>query len=70
MLAQFDDVEGLLASYQDTFANTLDKLQKGDKAALIDAFTQAKQYFSDSAAQFLKQSRGLLNKANDAKVLD
>ncbi|WP_442792698.1 bifunctional chorismate mutase/prephenate dehydrogenase [Pseudoalteromonas sp. T1lg23B] len=70
MLAQFDDVEGLLASYQETFASTLEKLQRGDKEALIDAFTQAKQYFSDSAAQFLSQSRGLLNKANDAKVLD
>ncbi|WP_239032235.1 bifunctional chorismate mutase/prephenate dehydrogenase [Pseudoalteromonas amylolytica] len=70
MLAQFDDVEGLLASYQETFASTLEKLKMGDKSALIEAFSQAKHYFSDSAAQFLTQSRGLLNKANDAKVLD
>ncbi|WP_462169691.1 bifunctional chorismate mutase/prephenate dehydrogenase [Pseudoalteromonas xiamenensis] len=70
MLAQFSDVEGLLASYQDTFALTLDKLQRGDKAGLIEAFSEAKQYFSDAASQFLSQSRGLLNKANDAKVLD
>jgi chorismate mutase/prephenate dehydrogenase len=70
MLAQFSDVEGLLASYQDTFATTLEKLQKGDKEALIEGFSEAKSYFSDAASQFLKQSRGLLNKANDAKVLD
>lgn len=70
MLAQFNDVEGLLASYQETFELTLDKLKAGDKAALIDSFSEAKQYFSGCAEQFLKQSRGLLNKANDAKVLD
>lgn len=70
MLAQFDDVEGLLASYQDTFAATIEKLQNADKDGLMDAFSQAKHYFSDSAKHFLSQSRGLLNKANDAKVLD
>ena len=70
MLAQFSDVEGLLASYQDTFEQTLKKLEQGDKAGLIAAFSEAKHYFSDSAKQFLAQSRGLLNKANDAKVLD
>lgn len=70
MLAQFNDVEGLLASYQETFELTLDKLKAGDKAALIDSFSEAKHYFSGCAEQFLKQSRGLLNKANDAKVLD
>ena len=70
MLAQFDDVENLLAQYQDTFAQTLDKLKEGDKSALIDAFADAKAYFSDSTEHFLTQSRSLLNKANDAKVLD
>ena len=70
MLAQFDNVEELLAQYQDTFANTLDKLRAGNKAALIEAFGEAKAYFSDSTAHFLTQSRSLLNKANDAKVLD
>lgn len=70
MLAQFDNVEELLAQYQDTFASTLAKLKAGDKGALIDAFADAKTYFSDSTAHFLTQSRSLLNKANDAKVLD
>ncbi|MCG9708125.1 bifunctional chorismate mutase/prephenate dehydrogenase [Pseudoalteromonas shioyasakiensis] len=70
MLAQFDDVESLLANYQDTFAETLEKLKAGDKAALIAAFADAKEYFSDATAHFLTQSRSLLNKANDAKVLD
>ncbi|KAF7786674.1 chorismate mutase / prephenate dehydrogenase [Pseudoalteromonas rubra] len=69
MLAQFDEVEGLLASYQDTFEQTLTRLQAGDKAALMAAFEEAKGYFSDSAQTFLRQSRGLLNKANDAKVI-
>lgn len=70
MLAQFDNVESLLAQYQSLFSNTLEKLKAGDKAALIDAFADAKVYFSDSTAHFLTQSRSLLNKANDAKVLD
>lgn len=70
MLAQFDNVESLLAQYQQTFADTLKKLKVGDKPALIDAFADAKAYFSDSTAHFLTQSRSLLNKANDAKVLD
>ncbi|MBB1396752.1 bifunctional chorismate mutase/prephenate dehydrogenase [Pseudoalteromonas sp. SG44-8] len=70
MLAQFDNVEPLLAQYQDTFASTLAKLKAGDKAALIDSFADAKAYFSDATAHFLTQSRSLLNKANDAKVLD
>lgn len=70
MLAQFDNVAPLLASYQDTYQATLAKLQAGDKAALIESFSQAKHFFSDSAEHFLKQSKALLNKANDAKVLD
>ncbi|WP_105174634.1 bifunctional chorismate mutase/prephenate dehydrogenase [Pseudoalteromonas sp. T1lg122] len=70
MLAQFDDVESLLANYQETFAETLEKLKAGDKASLIAAFADAKEYFSDATAHFLTQSRSLLNKANDAKVLD
>ncbi|WP_462175250.1 bifunctional chorismate mutase/prephenate dehydrogenase [Pseudoalteromonas gelatinilytica] len=70
MLAQFDDVESLLANYQETFAKTLEKLKAGDKASLIAAFADAKEYFSDATAHFLTQSRSLLNKANDAKVLD
>ena len=70
MLAQFDNVEPLLAQYQETFASTLAKLKAGDKEALIDSFADAKAYFSDSTAHFLTQSRSLLNKANDAKVLD
>lgn len=69
MLAQFEDVEGLLASYQDTFAQTLINLKNQDKAELIRGFDMAKTYFSDSAHSFLAQSRGILNKANDAKVL-
>jgi chorismate mutase / prephenate dehydrogenase len=70
MLAQFDDVEGLLASYQDTFSETLQKLKAGEKTALIEAFSQAKEYFSGSSEQFLSQSKSLLNKANDSKVLE
>lgn len=70
MLAQFDDVESLLANYQETFAETLEKLKAGDKTSLIAAFADAKEYFSDATAHFLTQSRSLLNKANDAKVLD
>jgi len=70
MLAQFDNVESLLEDYKDIYEQTLVKLKNGDKAGLIAGFSDAKSYFSDSAESFLKQSRALLNKANDSKVLD
>jgi len=70
MLAQFDNVESLLEDYKDIYEQTLVKLKNGDKAGLIEGFSDAKSYFSDSAESFLKQSRALLNKANDSKVLD
>ncbi len=70
MLAQFDNVEHLLEDYKLTFQHTLDNLRKGDKSALIESFSDAKSYFSGSAQTFLKQSRALLSKANDAKVLE
>jgi len=70
MLAQFDNVESLLEDYQYIYEQTLVKLKNGDKAGLIAGFSDAKSYFSDSAESFLKQSRALLNKANDSKVLD
>lgn len=70
MLAQFDNVESLLEDYKDIYQQTLVKLKNGDKAGLIAGFSDAKSYFSDSAELFLKQSRALLNKANDSKVLD
>ncbi|WP_252097624.1 bifunctional chorismate mutase/prephenate dehydrogenase [Pseudoalteromonas sp. NBT06-2] len=70
MLAQFYNVESLLEDYKDIYQQTLVKLKNGDKAGLIAGFSDAKSYFSDSAELFLKQSRALLNKANDSKVLD
>ncbi len=70
MLAQFEDVESLLGSYQQTFSETLALLRKGDKEGLMAGFEKAKAFFSDASEHFLTQSRALLNKANDAKVLD
>ncbi|SFC85733.1 bifunctional chorismate mutase/prephenate dehydrogenase [Pseudoalteromonas denitrificans] len=70
MLAQFDNVESLLEDYKDIYQQTLVKLKNRDKAGLIAGFSDAKSYFSNSAESFLKQSRALLNKANDSKVLE
>ncbi|MFY8273133.1 bifunctional chorismate mutase/prephenate dehydrogenase [Pseudoalteromonas sp. SSDWG2] len=70
MLAQFDRVEPLLEAYQNTYEQTLSMLRDRDKDALIAAFNDAKHFFSDASDVFLRQSRALLNKANDAKVLD
>lgn len=70
MMAQFDNVAPLLTSYQETYQATLDKLKEGDKEGLMAAFSEAKTFFSGSAQHFLTQSKALLNKANDAKVLD
>lgn len=70
MLAQFDDVAPLMKEYCEVFQQTFDKLKQNNKAGLIDDFALAKTFFSDSASAFLSQSKALLSKANDAKVLD
>ncbi|MDE3273465.1 bifunctional chorismate mutase/prephenate dehydrogenase [Pseudoalteromonas sp. G4] len=70
MLAQFDDVSPLMKEYCEVFQQTFEKLKQNDKAGLIDDFAKAKTFFSDSASTFLSQSKALLSKANDAKVLD
>ena len=69
MLAQFERVEPLLEAYKNTYEHTLSMLRDKDKEALMSAFSDAKVFFSDASDQFLSQSRALLNKANDAKVL-
>ncbi|MCG7571355.1 bifunctional chorismate mutase/prephenate dehydrogenase [Pseudoalteromonas sp. CNC9-20] len=69
MLAQFERVEPLLEAYKNTYEHTLSMLRDKDKEALMTAFSDAKVFFSDASDQFLSQSRALLNKANDAKVL-
>lgn len=70
MLAQFDDVAPLMKEYSEVFQQTFEKLRANDKAGLIEDFEQAKSFFSDSASAFLSQSKALLSKANDAKVLE
>ncbi|MEC8328815.1 MAG: bifunctional chorismate mutase/prephenate dehydrogenase [Pseudomonadota bacterium] len=70
MLAQFEDVAPLMKEYCEVFQQTFAKLKQNDKAGLIDDFAAAKTFFSDSASTFLSQSKALLSKANDAKVLD
>ncbi len=70
MLAQFEDVAPLMKEYCQVFQNTFAKLKENDKAGLINDFAEAKSFFSDSASAFLSQSKALLSKANDAKVLE
>jgi chorismate mutase/prephenate dehydrogenase len=70
MLAQFDDVAPLVQEYCQVFQATFDKLKANDKQGLINDFAEAKTFFSQSANAFLSQSKALLSKANDAKVLD
>jgi chorismate mutase/prephenate dehydrogenase len=70
MLAQFDDVAPLVQEYCQVFQATFDKLKANDKQGLIADFAEAKTFFSQSANAFLSQSKALLSKANDAKVLD
>lgn len=69
MLAQFDAVEGRLDTYKQVLEETISKLKENDKAALISAFSQSKQFFSDEAEHFLEQSKSLLSKANDARAI-
>ncbi|MDX3773278.1 bifunctional chorismate mutase/prephenate dehydrogenase [Chromatiaceae bacterium AAb-1] len=60
-------VTTLLERYHQRFEQLLILLKKQDKAGLIAAFAEGQQFFGELAAQFLLESKQLLQKAADSR---
>jgi len=61
-------VTGLLQRYQHRFNQLSHLLAAGDKAGLMAEFAKGQQFFGPVAAQFLQESRKLLQKAADERT--
>lgn len=55
----------VIESLKDTFATSLEFFKNNDKAGFIAAFEDVHHWFGDYSEQFLKESRNLLQQAND-----
>ena len=61
------EVAALLERYQQRFSAVLQLLKNKDKAGLMAQFGKGQQFFGDLAAQFLQESKQLLQKAADSR---
>lgn len=57
----------VIASLQQSFEKSLAFFQQNDKQGFIDAFEKVHCWFGDYSEQFLKESRNLLQQANDLR---
>lgn len=64
-----DKAENLdvIESLKETYEEALEFFENGDRQGFIDAFCQVREWFGDYSEQFLKESRQLLQQANDLK---
>lgn len=60
---QFPTIE----RYLQRFSGALEQLKKGDKQAFVAQFEQVKQYFGQYAEQFLEESEGMVQLADDQR---
>lgn len=54
-----------LRSYLEVFSEALDLVEKGDKQAFVDNFTNVKEWFGELSDHFMKESGNLLLSASD-----
>lgn len=57
----------VIESLKDTYQDALAFFEQGDRQGFIEAFHQVREWFGDYSDQFLKESRQLLQQANDLK---
>lgn len=57
----------MLQRFHQRFGEALKIIEAEDKPAFVDAFRQVGTWFGDYASRFLRESRSLLQSANDAK---
>lgn len=58
----------VIAALQKSFADSLEFFKSNDKQGFIDTFEQVHHWFGDYSEQFLRESRNLLQQANDLRV--
>ncbi len=56
-----------IGRYLERFGEALGYLEKGDKARFIEQFEQVKAYFGNYASQFLDESEGMVQLADDQR---
>ena len=49
--------------------DSLNKIKAGDRNSFIESFNVAKEYFGEFSTMFMKESKGLLAKMHDAKMI-
>ena len=57
----------MIRRFHQRFGEALDVIEKNDKPAFVDAFRRVSEWFGSYAPRFLRESRSLLQKADDAK---
>lgn len=57
----------VIESLKETYQEALTFFENNDRAGFIEAFHQVREWFGDYSDQFLKESRQLLQQANDLK---
>lgn len=58
----------VIEALQQSFAESVSFFREGDKSGFIQAFERVHHWFGDYSEQFLKESRNLLQQANDQRV--
>lgn len=58
----------VIEALQQSFSDSLNFFKQGDKQGFIETFEQVHRWFGDYSEQFLKESRNLLQQANDLRV--
>lgn len=58
----------VIKSLQQSYTEALSFFENSDKAGFIETFEKVHQWFGDYSEQFLKESRNLLQQANDLRV--
>jgi len=59
--------KAMIKRYHHNFGELLKLLENEDKAGFIKAFERVSEWFGDYSEEFLKESRGLLQQANDSR---
>lgn len=58
----------VIETLQQHFDESLELFKQNDKQGFLDAFENVRRWFGDYSAQFLKESRNLLQQANDLRT--
>jgi chorismate mutase/prephenate dehydrogenase len=67
IIMESEQSKAMIKRYHHNFGELLKLLENEDKAGFIKAFERVSEWFGDYSEEFLKESRGLLQQANDSR---